>query len=81
MAKQKKTFEESLARLEEIVAVLERGEAPLDKLLALYEEGAGLAAACNKLLDSAEQTVTRLSKGERGEPLEAPFDADAQSDE
>jgi exodeoxyribonuclease VII small subunit len=75
MAKQKKSFEEALARIEEIVATLERGEAPLDKLLALYEEGAGLAALCNKLLDAAEQTVVRLSKGENGEPREAPFEA------
>jgi exodeoxyribonuclease VII small subunit len=58
------------------VAALERGEAPLDKLLALYEEGAGLVKTCNKLLDSAEQTVVRLSKGDSGEPIEAPFEAD-----
>ncbi|MDR2421049.1 MAG: exodeoxyribonuclease VII small subunit [Oscillospiraceae bacterium] len=76
MAKQKKSFEEALARIEEIVAALERGEAPLDKLLALYEEGAGLVTLCNKLLDAAEQTVVRLSKGENGEPREAPFEAD-----
>ncbi|MDR0446638.1 MAG: exodeoxyribonuclease VII small subunit [Oscillospiraceae bacterium] len=80
MAKQKKTFEEALARLEEIVTALERGEAPLDKLLALYEEGAGLVTQCNKLLDAAEQTVTRLAKGEDGEPQETLFDI-AQTDE
>ena len=64
-----------MKRLEEIVATLETGEAPLDALLALYEEGAGLIKSCNKLLDTAEQTVVRLSKGEDGTPQETPFEA------
>ncbi|MDR0838394.1 MAG: exodeoxyribonuclease VII small subunit [Oscillospiraceae bacterium] len=72
----KQTFEQSLARLEEIVAALEKGETPLEQLLALYEEGAGLIKDCNKQLDTAEQTVVRLSKGADGEPDEAPFEAD-----
>ena len=75
MAKEKTTFEVSMKRLEEIVATLETGEAPLDTLLALYEEGAGLIKSCNKLLDTAEQTVVRLSKGEDGAPQETPFEA------
>ncbi|MDR0904787.1 MAG: exodeoxyribonuclease VII small subunit [Oscillospiraceae bacterium] len=75
MATQKKqTFEQALARLDQIVAELERGEAPLDALLALYAEGAELIKLCNKQLDSAEQTVVKLSKGADGEPVEAPFD-------
>ena len=75
MAKEKTTFEASMKRLEEIVATLETGEAPLDTLLALYEEGAGLIKSCNKMLDTAEQTVVRLSKGEDGAPKETPFEA------
>ena len=75
MAKEKTTFEASMKRLEEIVATLETGEAPLDTLLALYEEGAGLIKSCNKMLDTAEQTVVRLSKGEDGAPQETPFEA------
>jgi len=75
MAKEKTTFETSMKRLEEIVATLETGEAPLDTLLALYEEGAGLIKSCNKMLDTAEQTVVRLSKGEDGAPQETPFEA------
>ena len=75
MAKEKLTFEASMKRLEEIVATLETGEAPLDTLLALYEEGAGLMKNCNKMLDTAEQTVVRLSKGDDGAPQESPFDA------
>ena len=37
--KEEKTFESALARLNEIVSALETGSAPLDKSLALYEEG------------------------------------------
>jgi len=75
MAKEKQTFEASVKRLEEIVATLETGEAPLDTLLALYEEGAGLIRNCSNMLDTAEQTVVRLSKGDDGSPQETPFEA------
>lgn len=35
-----------MARLEEIVALLERGEAPLEQAMALFEEGAKLLREC-----------------------------------
>ena len=34
----KKTFEENMARLEEIVALLEKGDAQLSQSLSLFEE-------------------------------------------
>ena len=37
--RKKKTFESSLARLEEIVRAMESGEIMLDESLSLYEEG------------------------------------------
>lgn len=74
MAKSDMTFEQAAARLEEIVRLLEKGDAPLDKSLALFEEGAGLIKTCGKLLDKAEQTVVRLQKGDDGEPRESLFD-------
>ena len=37
MEEKKMTFEQALARLEEIVALLEKGDAPLDQSLELYE--------------------------------------------
>ena len=73
-SKKKQTFEESAARIEEIVKLLERGDAPLDKLLALFEEGAKLIKICSKMLDEAEQTVSRLVKGADGEPEQMAFD-------
>ena len=73
MAAKKKPFEESMTRLEEIVAILERGESTLDESLALFEEGTKLAAACSKQLDQAEQKILKLTKGPDGEPVETPL--------
>lgn len=74
MPKKEKSFEESLARLEEIVKLLEKGDAPLAESLGLFEEGAGLIRSCGKLLDEAEQKVAQLRKGADGEPEELPFE-------
>ena len=52
-----RTFESQMARLEEIVRLLERGEAPLNESMKLFEEGTKLSASLGKLLDKAEQTV------------------------
>ena len=73
MSAKKVTFEQQLARLEEIVAALEKGDAPLADSLALFEEGTKLIAACSKQLDQAEQQVVRLMKGSDGQPVELPF--------
>ena len=74
MSEQKRTFEQDLARLEEIVAALEKGDAPLADSLALFEEGTRLAAACARELDQAEQRVVKLMKGPDGAPVELPFE-------
>ena len=70
MAAKKKTFEESMQRLEEIVSLVEKGEAPLQESMDLFEEGMRLAAECGKQLDQAEQAVVRLVKGADGAPEE-----------
>ncbi len=73
MAAKRKTFEESMLRLEEIVTRLEKGEATLEESMSLFEEGTKLAAACAKQLDSAEQKVRKLTGTADGEPLEQPM--------
>ena len=73
MAKAAKSFEENIARLEEIVAVLEKGDAKLADSLKLFEEGTKLVSACGKQLDEAEQRVVKLTKGADGAPVESPF--------
>lgn len=70
---EKKTFEESIARLEEVVRLLEKGDAPLDSALALFEEGTSLIKICSQMLDAAEQKVTLLVKGET--PKEEAWDS------
>lgn len=77
MSAKKVTFEQQLDRLEEIVAALEKGDAPLADSLKLFEEGTKLIAACTKQLDQAEQQVVKLMKGADGAPVELPFDEEA----
>lgn len=58
------TFETAIARLEEIVRMLEGGNSPLDQSIALFEEGVRLVKICNGRLDKAEQKVKILVSGE-----------------
>ena len=55
-------FEESLHRLEKIVADLEKGEVSLEKSLTLFEEGMQLSGQCRKELEQAEGKVEILLK-------------------
>lgn len=71
MAVKKKSFEQAMSRLEEIVNQLEQGDCGLDESLKLFEEGAGLAGLCNEMLDKAEQKVNLLVGEHSGE--EVPF--------
>lgn len=73
MSAKEATFEEKIARLEQIVAALEKGDAPLADSLALFEEGTKLIADCSGQLETAEQTVVKLMKGANGAPVELPF--------
>lgn len=68
------SFEASLARLDEIVRHLEKGDLPLSESLALYEEGTALIASCSKMLDEAEQKVVKLKKGPDRSPVELEFE-------
>ena len=71
--KKELSFEEAIARLEEIVALLDSGNAPLDQSLALFEEGAGLVKLCSAKLDNVEQRVKILVEGKGGEQVENDF--------
>jgi len=71
-------FEESLQRLEAIVAELEKGDVPLDRALELFDEGMKLSGSCRKELEEAEGKVEILLK--RNGKLQAePFDAENSS--
>ncbi|MHB2148922.1 exodeoxyribonuclease VII small subunit [Calditrichota bacterium LG25] len=62
MAAKKMTFEEALARLEEIVGKLESGEISLDKSIKAFEEGQKLVQFCLQKLNEAETKVKKLSQ-------------------
>ena len=74
MGKNELTFEQKLERLDQIVKLLEKGDAPLAESLGLFEEGTGLIRDCSKQLDEAEQKVVKLRKGPDGAPVEEPFE-------
>lgn len=56
-----KKYEDNIKRLEEIVAILEKGDLPLADSLKLFEEGTKLSSQCYETLKSAEQKITVLS--------------------
>lgn len=59
----KENFEAALKRLEAIVDSLEKGDAPLEKAIDLYEEGIQISKACAETLSRAELRIKKLSKG------------------
>ena len=73
MATKTKSFEESIARLEAIVKLLESGEASLDESIKLYSEGVKLVGECNKKLDETERKIKLLTVGTDGEVIEQDF--------
>ncbi|QIK77853.1 exodeoxyribonuclease VII small subunit [Sphingomonas piscis] len=71
------SFEAALARLEEIVRLLERGEAPLDKSIELYQEGDRLKRHCEARLKDAQARIEQIAFAGDGSPKGLkPFDAD-----
>jgi exodeoxyribonuclease VII small subunit len=70
------SFEESMKRIEKIVADLEKGDLPLEESLNRFEEAVRLARACQKKLEKAEARISKLVRtGESGfalEPLDDP---------
>ena len=74
----KRSFEDMLRRLDEIVRALEKGDEALEESLKLYTEGAELIRVCTARLNEAEQTVVRLQKGIDGAPVETPFPSEVE---
>lgn len=76
---QKRSFESLMARLEEIVDLLELGDLPLDKAISLYEEGAKISAECNDFLSKTELKIKKLTKDVRGVVGIADFEEQAEN--
>lgn len=69
------SFEVALKELEGIVEKLERGEAPLEESIAIYERGAALKAHCESKLKDAQLKVEKIVIDASGQAGTAPFDA------
>lgn len=66
----KKSFEQAMKRLEEIVQQLEQEESSLDESLKIFEEGVELSKFCYEKLNQAEQKLKKLVKKDEGFQLE-----------
>ncbi len=67
---EKRSFEESMNRLNTIIASLEQNDITLDQSLVLFEEGLGLVKECDALLKNFEGKVGELMEhyNAKGEP-------------
>ncbi len=75
-------FEWAMARLEAIVAELEKGDLPLDESLKIFEEGIRLSKSCLKMLEQAERKVEILVQDKDGKKQIQAFSlGDSEGDE
>ncbi len=61
-----RTFESQMARLEEIVRMLERGEAPLNESMKLFEGAPSCPRPSASCWTKAEQKVTVMQREHAG---------------
>lgn len=54
------SFENAFKHLKTNVDLIEKGDAPLDEMLKLYQQGMEQYALCMKILDEAEQRVNQV---------------------
>ncbi|MFX5817164.1 exodeoxyribonuclease VII small subunit, partial [Acinetobacter baumannii] len=70
------SFEDALRELETIVGLLERGDAPLDDSIRLYERGSQLRQRCADRLDAAQARIEAIKLDGDGRPVATvPFAA------
>ena len=69
----KKTFEQTMKQLEQIVKELETGDLPLEKAIRKFEDGVKCSKYCSDLLDETEKKITILLQKQNGDVEEAPF--------
>ena len=73
MNEKNKSFEQNMARLEQIVRAMERGDVALEESLKMFQEGTELVRSCNKLLDEAQLHVKKIMTAPDGSPVEEEF--------
>ena len=73
MNQENQTFEASMARVEQIVRAMERGDVALEESLKLFQEGTELVRNCQKLLDDAQLQIKKIMTAPDGSPVEEEF--------
>lgn len=68
------SFEKALNELETIVSRLEKGEAPLQESITIYERGQALKEHCEALLKAAEARIEKVTLGRDGKVGVEPLD-------
>lgn len=58
------SYEEALSELDALVASMEAGQLPLDRMLESYRRGAELLEFCRARLEAVEQQVRILEEGQ-----------------
>jgi len=58
------SYEDALAELDALVASMEAGQLPLDRMLETYRRGAELLAFCRARLEAVEEQVRILENGQ-----------------
>jgi exodeoxyribonuclease VII small subunit len=64
MSKKKRSFEDALSRLEEIVESLDDDSMSLEEMIKLYKEGNELSKQCTKTLEDAELRIEKVHEEE-----------------
>ena len=73
MNEKNQSFEQNMARLEQIVRAMERGDVALEESLKLFQEGTELVRSCSKLLDEAQLQVKKIMTAPDGSHVEEEF--------
>lgn len=60
------TYEQAVARLQEIIERIEAGEVGLEESLQQYERGMAMIKRCQAILDRAEAKIRKLTVTEQG---------------
>jgi len=64
--KKELTYEEAASELEKAIAVLEKGDLPLEQSIQVFERAIGLVRLCSMKLDEIEKKITILVEGKDG---------------
>ena len=74
MNEKNQSFEQNMARLEQIVRAMERGDVALEESLKLFQEGTQLVRSCSQLLDNAQLQIQKVLTAPDGSPVMEDID-------